>query len=255
MLISIDRFICIRFPFTVRKLTKKSVTITIIITLIISLALGIIPSTLSGVNFKFYDNSHVCIGLPLSLIERFYTKETFVEIYHEGGSFTKATYNTTSMGDNPSMFYSSALFLGLNGICYFVILGCYVEIVRAVFKSSKRATLNKEMKDQVRMTAKVAAIVATDFCCWFPIIIMGILVQTRVATLPPSVYAWLVTFVLPINSAINPYLYTISAIISGRKQNNTKSQTKPRGANRAPYTVPTSTQKCSGKTEDIQLFE
>ena len=29
-------------------------------------------------------------------------------------------------------------------------------------------------------------------------------------------FAWCVTFVLPINSAINPYLYTIAAIINNR---------------------------------------
>ena len=64
------------------------------------------------------------------------------------------------------------------------------------------------------MTMKVAAIVATDFFCWAPIIILGILVQTRIIALGPSVYAWLVTCVVPINSAINPYLYTISELIS-----------------------------------------
>ena len=93
---------------------------------------------------------------------------------------------------------------------------CYVEIIRTVFKSSKRAGLNPEMKEQIRMTAKVAAIVLTDFACWFPIIIIGILVQAGVLTLPPDVFAWCVTFVLPINSAINPYLYTIAAIINSR---------------------------------------
>ena len=71
-------------------------------TWIISLALGIVPSISSGVNFKFYDNSHVCIGLPLSLTESFYAKET-VEVV---SGFRKETYNTTSLGNSPGMFYS-----------------------------------------------------------------------------------------------------------------------------------------------------
>ena len=110
------------------------------------------------------------------------------------------------------------MFLGLNCICYLIILICYVEIVRLVLKSSKRAGINNEMKNQVKMTVKVAAIVLTDFLCWFPIIMLGILVQAGVLTLPPSVYAWCVTFVLPINSAINPYLYTISHLISAYRE-------------------------------------
>ena len=229
-LISLDRFICIRFPFSIYKLTKGSVTVTAIILWTCSSALGIIPSSLSGRYFKFYDNSHVCIGLPLALVERFKTTELFErvgydETEYDGYYNDKFTFNTTSIGITPGLFFSSAVFLGLNCLCYFVIFGCYVEIIRSVLRSSKEAKLNKEMKDQVRMTAKVAAIVATDFCCWFPIIILGVLVQARVLTLPPSVFAWSVTFVLPINSAINPYLYTISAIISDRKQKNMKKQT------------------------------
>ena len=80
------------------------------------------------------------------------------------------------------------------------------------------------MKEQITLTTKVTAIVATDFCCWFPIIILGILVQTRVIELPPSVYAWCVTFVLPINSAINPYLYTIAEIVSKYRKNQSTKQ-------------------------------
>ena len=71
---------------------------------------------------------------------------------------------------------------------------------------------------QIRLTSRVAAIILTDFACWFPIIIIGILVQAGVLTLPPDVFAWCVTFVLPINSAINPYLYTIASVISKRRK-------------------------------------
>ena len=78
------------------------------------------------------------------------------------------------------------------------------------------------MKEQIRLTTKVTAIVATDFCCWFPVIILGILVQTRVIELHPSVFAWCVTFVLPVNSAINPYLYTIGEIVSKYRKNQSR---------------------------------
>ncbi len=33
----------------------------------------------------------------------------------------------------------------------------------------------------------------------------------RGATIPGEVYAWIIVFVLPINSAINPILYTFAA--------------------------------------------
>ena len=250
-LISIDRFICIRFPFSSHKLDGRLVTVTATITWIVSFTLGIVPSSLSGKNFKFYDNSHVCIGLPLTLIERFHQDAIQTTIFYEGGQTDQETFNTTSLGYERGLYFSSSLFLGLNCLCYFVIFACYVEIVRAVFKSARKAKLNKEMKDQVQMTAKVAAIVATDFCCWFPIILMGILVQTRVVTLPPTVYDWSVTFVLPINSAINPYLYTVSAIIGDRKKQNTLKV--PAASAPSCATVSQQQQNVSSVTEDTHL--
>lgn len=198
--------------------------IIILLTWICSLALGIAPSIVSGRNFKFYDNSHVCIGLPLALTKNFTTSVTTsrISFANYGFSYPKYTFDTQYTGLVTGLYFSTAIFLGLNCLCYLVILGCYVEIVRVVIKSSKQSGRTRDMKEQIALTTKVSAIVATDFLCWFPIIILGILVQTRVVILPPSVFAWSVTFVLPLNSAINPYLYTIAEIISSYRKKMTK---------------------------------
>ena len=226
MLISIDRFICIRFPYSDRRIGKKSAAIIATIIWLTSFALGIVPSILSGVNFRFYDNSHVCIGLPLALTKTYFTEETkqLTTIDASGLSLTylKLVFNTEFTGLVNGLYFATAVFLGVNCICYLIILGCYIEIVRAVKQSSKQVGRNRDMKEQITLTAKVTTIVATDFFCWFPIILLGILVQTRLITLPASVFAWCVTFVLPINSAINPYLYTISEIISNARKKQAK---------------------------------
>ena len=111
--------------------------------------------------------------------------------------FGNSLLNLSSWEKSTEWFFASVMFLGLNLICYLVVLVCYVEIVRCVFKSSKRAGRTPEMNEQVRLTVKVAAIVLTDFACWFPIILLGMLVQAGVLTLPASVFAWCVTFALP----------------------------------------------------------
>ena len=218
-LISIDRFICVRFPFTTKRLSRQSSCVAIALIWLFSLILGVIPSSMAGENVRFYDNSHVCIGLPLSLIDQYLTGNIVEEVGDEYTIRFMQTINTTYDGALSGMHFSNAVFLGLNGICYLVILCCYIIIVRTTFQSSKRSGLNKKMKEELKMTLKVTAVVATDFCCWFPVILLGILVQARVLKLPASVYAWCVTFVLPINSAINPYLYTIAYVVSDwRKQ-------------------------------------
>ena len=158
------------------------------------------------------------IGLPLALIK---TYRTFYVSQYNVFSPTKTEFTGSVNG----LYFSSALFLGLNGLCYFVILGCYVEIWRDHRKSVIESGRTPDRDEQMRLTRKVIAIVATDFACVFPIIVLGFLVQTRVIELPASVYAWSVTIVLPINSAINPYLYTIADIISNKREKKPENHT------------------------------
>ena len=219
-LISIDRFINIRFPFSRRKLSRKSTAIIMTMLWLTAMMLGLIPSILAGANHKFYDNSHVSIGLPLAKLHLHSNTVSKELVYIDELNiwYLRPRVQSVSVGEVDGMFFSSALFLGLNCICYLIILLCYVEIIQTVMKSSKRVGLSPEVKEQVKMTAKVAAIVLTDFLCWSPVILLGVLVQAGVLTLPPSVFAWCVTVVLPINSAINPYLYTISHIIGNYRE-------------------------------------
>ena len=198
----------------------KSSTAVVVILWITSLTLGVVSSTLAGQNDRFYTNSHVCIGLPLAKLPVLHQTHHFdwISECSDGLCFWTQPVETKFLGEVNGMIFASVIFLGLNFLCYLVILMCYVEIVRAYFQSSKRVGLNPEMKEQIRLTSKVTAIILTDFACWFPIILLGILVQAGALTLPLDVFAWCVTFVLPINSAINPYLYTIAAVISKRRK-------------------------------------
>ena len=225
-LISIDRYIGIKYPMSTRKLGKRITLAIILTTWIVSVALGVVPSVLAEgkKNFEFYDISHVCIGLPLALTNSYNTTTTRKKLDFDGQYIHWEGYSTKYEGLITGMFFSSALFLGLNCVCYLVILICYILIVSSVQKSSKQSGRTVEMAEQIKLTAKVTAIVGTDFLCWFPIITLGILVQTRILTLPPAVYAWAVTFVLPVNSGISPYLYTISDVISNYRKEKAKAK-------------------------------
>ena len=227
-LISFDRFMHIKFPFSRHNLGSTSSIVVVGVLWFIALTLGLVPSFMAGKNFKFYDNSHVCIGLPLAKIQQFsqYISYEKIPLGNSNHYYTKESFKSIFSGYGSGLYFATAMFLGLNCVCYLIVVICYIEIIRGVFKSSQQAGMTKEIKDQMRMTAKVAAIVLTDFFCWFPIIVLGILVQADVLILPPSVFAWCVTFILPINSAINPYLYTISAIITNRRKQTQNSQSQ-----------------------------
>ncbi len=242
-LISIDRYMCMKFPYSVNKLGPRSVMVVILVLWAIAATLSIVPTLYVGKNNNLYEMSHVCIGLPLALIHH---SQVDVSTYQGVGDnlFMYYKYKVTIQADNvPSrMYFSTAVFLGVNCLCYLVIMICYIDIIYRVYKSSKSAGRSQEMRQQVRLTLKVAAIVGTDFLCWFPIIILGILVQAGWLLLPSTVIEWLVTFVLPINSAINPYLYTVSDLISKRKQNRAKQNLQ--------RNVPLSTKQSTMSTEN-----
>ena len=219
-LISIDRFVGIKFPFSTHKLKMKSTQLAAFLSWTVALLLGIIPSALSGKDPNFYDNSHVCIGLPLAQLSISTTEMIKDDSYfYSFDSYDTADY-TTLNDQVPGLYFSTVIFLGLNFICLIIIFACYVFIIQEVINSSRKVNLlgsnhRLEMKRQIHLTLKVAAIVATDFCCWCPIIVTGSLVQSDTVSIPPSAFAWMVIFALPINSAINPFLYTLATILSG----------------------------------------
>ena len=57
----------------------------------------------------------------------------------------------------------------------------------------------------------------TDFCCWFPVGLMGLLAAGGVP-IPGEVNVWTAIFVLPLNSALNPFLYTLNRLMEKREK-------------------------------------
>ena len=213
--ISIDRFITIKFPYSIHKLRVKSTRVISALVWTFSLTLGLTASILAGRNSDFYDNSSVCIGLPLAQI--IHPKTQTIEAANiEYWKAAKTIEVIESFDKSPGLYFSVAVFIAFNMFCFLLILACYIGLIRAVSKTSSAPFRENVIAEEIRMTLKVSAIVLTDFFCWFPICVMGALVQIGLIKLPNSVFAWAVTFVLPINSAINPFVYTIATIITDR---------------------------------------
>ncbi|KAK8760092.1 hypothetical protein V5799_028641 [Amblyomma americanum] len=56
---------------------------------------------------------------------------------------------------------------------------------------------------------RFAFIVGTDFLCWMPIVFIKI-VAIAGTKIDETLYAWVAVFLLPVNSALNPVLYTLT---------------------------------------------
>ena len=214
--ISIDRLSRIKFPRSARKLGAKTTRLTVLCVWLTSISIGGLTCILNNLYHSWYQSSNVCIGLPLVQRPVHTQKEIlFKSTYHYKKDLE--TMNVTEIDRfEPGMFFSIAIFLGLNLLCFLIMLFCYIDIIRLVHNAFvQKRQLN--IQQQIRTTAKVAAIIVTDFICWFPIIVTGILVQVGLVTVSASIFAWTVTFILPINSALNPFLYTLATVLSNKQ--------------------------------------
>ena len=184
--ITMDRFICIIFPFKFKRLTYKSAVFTCAVVWILGVVISVIPITgidyfydKSG-DFGFYSRSAVCLPLQLS----------------EG---TPAGWE-----------YSASFFIGLNFVSFTFILVAYILMFWTV-KRAARAVRSTSMNKESAMAKRLIFIVMTDFCCWMPIIIISILSLTGNFYDPDKIaFVWIAVFVLPLNSSLNPILYTFS---------------------------------------------
>ena len=92
-------------------------------------------------------------------------------------------------------------------------------IIFKTAKESVRKTGRKQHEiEEIRMAIRMSAVVLKDFCTWVLLILVCILVQADVIMVDPVVYAWTVAFIFPINSAINPFLYTLISLLYKRKK-------------------------------------
>ena len=180
--ISLDRGLSITMPFSQVKLNYRMLKVIVPLVWAVNVVLSLLPAVFSSYfGESFYGRSSVCLALPLTT-------------------------------QKPKGWeYSVAIFLGLNLVAFLIMMFCYLGIYISVKLSSKRVktAAGKSRSEQIELATRMAFLIGTDFCCWAPIIIMGLLSLTGAHAVSPNVYVWTAVFILPLNSSLNPYLYTI----------------------------------------------
>ena len=174
---SIDRCLNIAFPFSKasRYLTNKKCVILLCCIWAACLIMASMPVQLIG-PADFYGSSGVCFPL--------YVHYPFSNGWQ----------------------YSFAILVVLNSLAMIVIAICYYIIFRALLKSKKNVS-NQSATVDTTLIRRMVAIVMTDAACWIPIISLKILAICDIY-ISPTAYGWVSVFVLPINSALNPIIYS-----------------------------------------------
>ena len=110
--------------------------------------------------------------------------------------------------------------LAVNFFCFLIITCCYIVINIQTKKSSKRSGQKSDrnrLKNERAIQNKIMIMIATDFLCWVPFILVSALHSLE--TIDAS--KWYASFsmtVLPLNSVINPLVYdkALGDFITGR---------------------------------------
>ncbi|XP_069106692.1 G-protein coupled receptor GRL101-like [Argopecten irradians] len=191
LLVTLDRLIVVMFPLSHLSRGEKSWRLALtayMLMWIVSITFAVIPivTMQSYFNGEFYSQSGVCLALPLTGVEQ------------------------------PGTEYSFAVFVCLNSFLFIVIFIGQICIYKSLRKSGRNITSSQSRQRERSVSTTLFFVVMTDFCCWFPIGVMGILSVYGIP-IPNEVYAWVMVFVLPINAAINPFLYTASAVLRKRR--------------------------------------
>ena len=99
------------------------------------------------------------------------------------------------------------LIITLNFLSFFFIAVSYFVIYKYFSASSANIPNNQSNKEATRMQKRIARIIATDFCCWIPICIMT---YVRLGVeFSDIVYQISAVLLLPINNAMNPFLFSL----------------------------------------------
>ncbi|XP_066155554.1 relaxin receptor 2-like isoform X2 [Euwallacea fornicatus] len=102
--------------------------------------------------------------------------------------------------------YSAIIFFGINAPSLLVIIYTYAGMFISI-KNTRNATSIPET--DCEFAIRFLFIVLANIACWLPIIIAKMVVYFKV-DVTADVYGWLVVFILPINSSLNPILYTFT---------------------------------------------
>ncbi|XP_021913188.1 G-protein coupled receptor GRL101-like isoform X3 [Zootermopsis nevadensis] len=176
--ITLDRFLVIIFPFRVRRLEMPKTRLLMALGWLAAAILSGLPLLHIDYFQNFYGRSGVCLALHIT-------------------------------PEKPSGWeYSVFVFLFLNLISFSIIALGYLWMY-VVARTTQQAVQKEQRASDNAMARRMTLIVATDAACWMPIILLGVLSLGGI-TVPSQVFAWVAVFVLPLNAAVNPVLYTIS---------------------------------------------
>uniref|UniRef100_A0A8C1BWT2 Relaxin family peptide receptor 2a n=1 Tax=Cyprinus carpio carpio TaxID=630221 RepID=A0A8C1BWT2_CYPCA len=179
--LTLEKFLVIVFPFSHLRPGKLQTVLVLAFIWILGFVIAAVPLLNEDLFGNYYGRNGVCFPLHSDRLEK-----------------------PTAKG------YSTGIFLGLNLVAFLVIVVSYSSMFCSIYKTGINATdVRSRLHKDVAVANRFFFIVFSDALCWIPIFLVKTLSLLKVE-IPGTINSWMVIFVLPINSALNPILYTLT---------------------------------------------
>lgn len=180
LLISIDRYIYIAFPYSAYRVSPLHAKMLICIAwlfCIIFIGIPVAYSTNADGDSRLYAYTSICMASNF----RNYFFRIWIIAY---------------------------IFITL--LCWFITSVLYVHMFIAIRQTAQAASTSPQ-ENEKKIALRLSAIVITDLISWLPYYFYTIQVLIRPTASGILVLQFAIMLALPINSAINPYLYTLTS--------------------------------------------
>ena len=224
-LITLDRFLVLQFPFSHNHFRRTSAIISCAFAWIAGIILASLPLLPMTTHWEFYSQTGICIPLPI-------TRNQF-----KGRNY--------AFGVMVALNFVLFLLIAIGQIAIFLSVKITSASVSHLSnkilneesshkqvnkpkqysaqsnnignKNCSRMNPNQSRSSEVKLAYRLTSIVISDFLCWFPICALGIASAYRVP-IPGELNVSMAIFILPLNSALNPFLYTLTTALEKRQK-------------------------------------
>ena len=187
-LITLDRFIVLRFPFSSLRFERTSAAVASLITWLLGLCIACTPVLPMTSHWEFFGQTGICIPLPVN-------RQDF-----KGKAF------------------SVGVFIVFNFVLFVLIAAGQIFIYWSVQINALHTDSNKVSRD-LTLARRLLSVAVTDFLCWFPIGLCGLLSLADIP-IPGEVNVAFAIFVLPLNASLNPFMYTFNTVMEKRRKSS-----------------------------------
>ena len=186
-LITVERFFVLRFPLSHLRFSAYSALLACGIVWAMGLIVAAIPLLPFTKHWNFYSQTGLCIPLPI-------TRTTF-----------------------PGHEYSFSVLVVVNFVLFLIVAIGQVFIYLSVRNNAIKISETSKRRNDAALARRLITVAVSDFLCWFPIGVLGLL-SSRGVPIPGEINVAAAILALPINAAINPFLYTLNMLLERKRK-------------------------------------